>query len=279
MRILCGSRRGVRGRRARVVRNSTSPHETSHMSHWSALCCGAKVALYDRKAPQGGLDLGMGRLECDGSLTFSASPCRLSHRRGLSVPSPPWTCRPCAVHPHRRDIPCRLSHGCGISVPSLCSVSPSVPSLRRPPPQNPASRAFRRRPQPARVASETPGTHHPRSVGPEAFPSQSIWPEAFPSKSLGPEAFPSQPTRPNPSRLRTAPPRTLPPGPAQRRSNPSSITRAAIWRGRSRPASPRTSSFAARASRRRWAVRSETCSSAAISARVAGRPAKAPSLR
>ena len=63
------------------------------------------------------------------------------------------------------------------------------------------------------------------------------------------------------------------------RSRPSSITRAAIWRGRSRPASPLTPSLAARASRRRWAVRSLTWSDSAISARVAGRPAKAPSLR
>ena len=55
------------------------------------------------------------------------------------------------------------------------------------------------------------------------------------------------------------PPGRLWPGPGQR-SRPSSITRAAIRRGRSRPASPETSSLAASASSRRWAVRSLTCS-------------------
>jgi len=63
----------------------------------------------------------------------------------------------------------------------------------------------------------------------------------------------------------------------QGRSRPSSRMRAAIWRGRSRPASPGTASLVASASRRRWAVRSLMWRASASSARVAGRPAKAPS--
>jgi hypothetical protein len=43
-----------RGRRVRHGdgRNVTLPHETSHAPHWSALCCGEKVALCASKAPQ-----------------------------------------------------------------------------------------------------------------------------------------------------------------------------------------------------------------------------------
>jgi hypothetical protein len=43
---------GTSRRRARDAWNSTSPHETSHPSHRSAVCCGEKVALWARKAPQ-----------------------------------------------------------------------------------------------------------------------------------------------------------------------------------------------------------------------------------
>ncbi len=135
VRILCGFRRGVRGRRAWVVRNSTSPHGTSHMSHWSVLCCGEKLVLYDRKAPRGDLDTWMRRPEGDVSVTFAAPPCRLSHGRGVPVPSLPWTCRPRAVHPHRSDIPCRLSYRRDIPcrLPQARHLSvPSFPQACRP---------------------------------------------------------------------------------------------------------------------------------------------------
>ncbi len=213
VRIPCGTRWGVRARRARVVWNSTSLHETSHSPHWSILCCGAKVALYDSKAPQGDLDSGCAvpkvtdpwrsrRLRAV-SPTDAVYLCRLLHGRAVLVPSIPMGATSRAVSVTGAASPCRP-----------CAVSPpSAPSLRRLPPQNLASRAFRRRPQPARVASETPGTHRPRSVGLEPIPSQSLGPEPFPSQSIRPEAFPSRPVRPEP--FPRAPALTLH-GPARR---------------------------------------------------------------
>ena len=81
----------------------------------------------------------------DVSVTFPASPCRLSPQRAVPVTSP------------RRD-----------TVPAPV------------PPQNLPTRASRRRPQPARVASETPGL-----PSPAAGPGPSPVPAARPDPRVG----------------------------------------------------------------------------------------------
>ena len=70
------------------VRNSTSLHRTSHLSHWSAVCCVEKVALYDAKVtrwPPGDRVLCPKR---DVSLTSAPSPCHLSPKRAGPAPAP-----------------------------------------------------------------------------------------------------------------------------------------------------------------------------------------------
>jgi len=90
----CGSCAGLDGECAGDVRNSTSLHETSHPSHWSALCRGEKLSLCDGKAPQARPGPRTRHLECDGSVTSAASASSL-----------PETCRPCASFPRKPRVP------------------------------------------------------------------------------------------------------------------------------------------------------------------------------
>jgi len=120
------------------VRNSTLPHETSHASHWSTLCCGEKVALYASKAPQhlgGGDYVPHLRDVSPVPATQGSHPCALpaesltsrAFRGGHSLPGPPRNARDAGPHPLRpgpSPVPGRTGSG-----PS--PVSPTTP-IRRP---------------------------------------------------------------------------------------------------------------------------------------------------